>query len=252
MKKVLVLGFVFLLLLSAGILIYYNRNNISFLNQLPDPDKKSQTAGPDEVLALFKAFESSPSAQSKTNLLEEVNRLAQEGDSIILKDCQPSPEILKTKSSSINLTYHGSGNITLLGLPSLKEPLKPNQSVTVTLEPGVYPYNCADKRGIIYVPQQPLLTSDDLTKSDAKEVSVIEVSSCKPTPLIAQFNSGQKVTFKNSGKEKERIYLSGMWDFNLKPSEKSDLVKALEPGIYRYSCESKSTGFVNSGAIYIP
>ncbi len=261
-KQILVAASVVLVVSGLGI-FFWSKNRPTSIN-LKTPTTLEKTSNPalfqniDDVL---KPFESSPSAAQLKEYTTAVERLAEQGTNVTLNDCNPIPQILKSSTSEISFNNNSSKEIKITGLPSLKAAIPPGRTVAVKIEPALYPYSCnfiatfsaiPSVRGLIYFPQTMMATGMEKTKNQAVETNLLNLASCKADHNVIKIKQGDSLTFKNTGKERERIYLSGVWDFNLEIAAQSTQQVNLNPGVHTLSCQSKTSDFIPTSLIYIP
>ncbi len=222
---------------------------------IPSPQPKQLTLA--DISKLLKA---TPSAEVDKQILDAVEKVGQEGSSIILNDCDPEPSVLKLTSSDLTINNSGKQEVKIVGIPQLKQNLSAGVTVSVKIEPALYPYSCQliatssatpQIRGLIYFPQSQMATGIDMFKKQAVEVNILSLASCKSDQKVIKIKKGDHLTFKNNGQERERIYLSDVWDFNLEIDSENTQPVNLKEGMYTISCQSKTSDFIQATTIFV-
>lgn len=260
-KQTLIAAVLVIVTVGLGIFFFLRANSISFKSFFPESTESPSPQAYTTIDQLLLPFEGSPSASQLKEYSAAVARLAKKGTLITLNDCNPNPQILETNSDEISFNNKSLKEVKIIGFPTLKASIPAGQTVVVKIEPAIYPYSCdfvatssaiTSVRGLISFPQTIPATGMELTKQQAVETTQLNLASCKADHAVIKVKQGDDLTFKNTGKEKERIYLSDTWDFNLEVAAQNTQQVKINPGIYTLNCQSKTSDFIPTSLIYIP
>lgn len=132
------------IVIFVSLLLLYLHPQNSKLVKKPNvsiiPSSQPKQLSLEDIFSILR--ESSPTASTMQTVNQTIAQSGKQGDSITFKGCEPDPQILKAKSDQVSFINSGAQEIQINGIPTLKNSIKPGQSISVKIVPALYPYTC--------------------------------------------------------------------------------------------------------------